>query len=213
MEQAENSTIPTQDTMDSQPDENGNKEAKQTLAESLEILKSYDPKSHYAVDSYIDAQDSFSSWRVGKILEINNDFLKINFDGWSHKWDENIHKNSSKLHPFKMKTPPYTGGNKAAIRNFEFESSRGILIEMIKQLKYFSSQKFDGEDPYLITQFLRGELYVFMDSVMSVNTLIPDPSDVKLIHELFITYLDMFVEYLKQIRSLLRIYIEGRLLN
>ena len=88
MEQAENSTIPTQDTMDSQPDENGNKEAKQTLAESLEILKSYDPKSHYAVDSYIDAQDSFSSWRVGKILEINNDFLKINFDGWSHKWDE-----------------------------------------------------------------------------------------------------------------------------
>lgn len=63
--------------------DNGNE-----LATSLAAYKLYVPKDYYTLGSYIDCFDSFSSWRVGKIIEIDGDNVKVNFDGWPHRWDE-----------------------------------------------------------------------------------------------------------------------------
>jgi hypothetical protein len=50
----------------------------------------YEPIDFYQKNTYVDCKDSVNAWCVARILErCDDDFtLKINFDGWSHKWDE-----------------------------------------------------------------------------------------------------------------------------
>jgi hypothetical protein len=80
-------------------------------------------------------------------------------------------------------------------------------------MNYFSKQSFENNDPYVVTQFLRGDLFIMIDAVLSINQVVTDPNDVKLIHDLFVAFIDMFVEYLKQVTFLLRDFVEGRALN
>lgn len=47
--------------------------------------------SEYLVKgAFIDAKDSVGSWCLAQIVERDDsdDTIKVNFDGWSHKWDE-----------------------------------------------------------------------------------------------------------------------------
>lgn len=63
--------------------------------------------------------DNFNSWRNGYILDIiRNEEIKVRFDGWSYKYDEQHRIGSSKVALFKLHTDPYTGGTKGAIRDF-----------------------------------------------------------------------------------------------
>lgn len=50
----------------------------------------YNPIDHYQKNTYVDCKDSVNAWCVAKILERCDDdcTLRINFDGWSHKWNE-----------------------------------------------------------------------------------------------------------------------------
>lgn len=66
------------------------------LEESLKSLKSYIPHEYYVENSYVDAMDSYSTWRVGKIMEVKDKIVKVNFDGWSHKWDEVNHPSTKR---------------------------------------------------------------------------------------------------------------------
>jgi hypothetical protein len=52
--------------------------------------KKYDPVEYYIENSFIDCKDSINSWCTAKIIERDDrdHTLRINFDGWSHKWDE-----------------------------------------------------------------------------------------------------------------------------
>ncbi len=38
--------------------------------------------------AYVDAKDLVNNWCVALIIERNGNFVKINYDGWPHKWDE-----------------------------------------------------------------------------------------------------------------------------
>jgi len=50
----------------------------------------YNPTDYYQKGAYIDCKDSVNAWCVAKILERCDDdcTLRINFDGWSQKWNE-----------------------------------------------------------------------------------------------------------------------------
>lgn len=90
MIQEENSTPGTNNSND---ETNGptttQSEETNSLTQSLNALKTYNPKIYYQVDSYVDALDSYSTWRNAKILQVmKDDTAKLNFDGWSNKWDE-----------------------------------------------------------------------------------------------------------------------------
>jgi hypothetical protein len=52
--------------------------------------KKYDITDDLLEGSYIDAKDSVQSWCLAQIIERcdSDSTIKINFDGWSHKWDE-----------------------------------------------------------------------------------------------------------------------------
>ena len=63
-------------------------EESNTLSQSINALKTFNPKVNYVVDSYVDAVDSYSTWRVAKIIQVKDDTAKVNYDGWSSRWDE-----------------------------------------------------------------------------------------------------------------------------
>ena len=64
-------------------------EESNSLTQSLNALKTFNPRSTYQVDTYVDAVDSYSTWRVAKILAVTkDDAARLNFDGWASKWDE-----------------------------------------------------------------------------------------------------------------------------
>jgi len=52
--------------------------------------KKYDPVDYCQPGTYLDAKDSVNSWCMAQIIERcdSDNTLKINFDGWSHRWDE-----------------------------------------------------------------------------------------------------------------------------
>jgi len=52
--------------------------------------KKFDPIDFYLKDTYVDCKDSVNNWCLARILERCDDdrTIKVNFDGWSHKWDE-----------------------------------------------------------------------------------------------------------------------------
>jgi len=54
--------------------------------------KKYEPIDFYLKDTFVDCKDSVNNWCLGRVLERCEDdhTLKVNFDGWSHKWDEVI---------------------------------------------------------------------------------------------------------------------------
>ncbi len=62
----------------------------QSASSKLAKLNSYDPREYYVKDCYVDVLDAYSTWRIGKILEIKDNIATVNMDGWSHKWNEVI---------------------------------------------------------------------------------------------------------------------------
>jgi hypothetical protein len=60
-----------------------------------------------------------------------------------------------------------------------------------------SGKEFEIGDPNVITQFLRGELYVLIDSVLSISATFKLTSDMKLVSDLFETFLAFFNKYLE----------------
>lgn len=214
MIQGENSSLNTnENSTDIQSTTSSKSDPSSSLNESLNILKNFNPKSLYIVNSYVDALDSYSTWRVAKILEINGEYAKLNFDGWSHKWDENIKLTGHKIAPFKKITPPYTGGNKGAIRDFDLEQSREVLVKTIEQMNSIANQGFMINDPNRITQFLRGELYILLDSILSISQPIKSSSDLKLVSDFIENFISVFVKYLEILPSTLRQFIDGKTLN
>lgn len=87
--QADNSSTQQSDSsVDTQSSNNQKPEQNNPLAASIQAYKSYVAKNHFLIDSYVDVYDSYSTWRVAKILEVTGEHIKVNFDGWAHKWDE-----------------------------------------------------------------------------------------------------------------------------
>ena len=64
------------------------KKKENLLKDYLLKLKNYKQTQNYLINSYVDCFDSSSVWRVAKIQNIQGNDITLNFDGWSHKWDE-----------------------------------------------------------------------------------------------------------------------------
>ncbi len=92
--QADNSSTQQSDTsVETQTSNNQKPEQNNPLAASIQAYKSFVLKNYYQIDSYVDVFDSYSTWRVAKILEVTGDHIRVNFDGWAHKWDEVTFRN------------------------------------------------------------------------------------------------------------------------
>mmetsp|Transcript_26181 Transcript_26181/g.46675 ORF Transcript_26181/g.46675 Transcript_26181/m.46675 type:complete len:2194 (-) Transcript_26181:2-6583(-) len=113
---------------------------------------------------YVDAKDSVNSWCVALVLDIDQQRVKLHYEGWSHKWEAWLPIQSDKLAPFRMHSKRYTGQNKQAIREWvltEAELARveASLLELVNSGFAWPAQS--------ISQFLRGELFILVDCVMT----------------------------------------------
>ena len=128
-------------------------EESNSLLQSINAIKTYNPKIAYVTDNYVDAYDSNFTWRVAKILQVKGEIATVNFDGWSNKWNEveeliiyifnltlqELKIGGTNIAPFKRVTSPYTGGTKGAVREFSFEDSKPTIIAVGNfQIEFFS---------------------------------------------------------------------------
>ena len=110
------STQPVQESLTPNPDahlssaqlvakETANKHElakKHTLFSAPEALK---------VQSFVDAKDQVNNWCVAYVIEENldNNTVKLHFEGWSQRFEIVLKRNSNKMAPFRSHTRGYTG--------------------------------------------------------------------------------------------------------
>ena len=67
-----------------------------------------DWRANLGVGDCIDAQDQDSNWYDSKVVEVNHvGELKVNFGGWTAKWDTWFLRNDEKLQPVHTKVPDW----------------------------------------------------------------------------------------------------------
>ena len=123
---------------------------------------------------YIDAKDSVNNWCVAKIIDhdLQHNRIQIHFDGWSQRYDEMVRPGSSRIATFRKYTQGYTGQSKVALRDFDLNYSYQVtLLNRIQRV--IESDFLCFKDANECTQFIRGELYIYFDSLM---TLVSEPA-------------------------------------
>ena len=47
-----------------------------------------DSDNIYGKGMYVDAKDTVNCWCVAEVLDVDNNYLKIHYEGWSEKYNE-----------------------------------------------------------------------------------------------------------------------------
>lgn len=91
----------------------------------------------------------------------------VHFDGWSSKYDDYI--TLGRLAPFRKYTQGYTGQRNVALR--EFTLNYTYQVTLLNKMEQITSSGFRCfADPMQCTQFIRGELYLHFDSLITLPT-------------------------------------------
>lgn len=114
-----------------------------------------------------------------------------------------VHKiGSSKITPFRQNTINYTGGIKNPSRDFEFSDiiqMKGnvwsLFNQLIERMNSFIASKFLVDSAHNFTQFIRGELFIVIDFILSFQKS-PSPSDMPHLVEIIDKFLELANYYL-----------------
>ena len=118
--------------------------------------------------SYIDAKDSMNDWCVAEVSEIceKKKTITVIYDGWGQRAATYPFR-SAKIAPFRKNTTKYTGPKRIAIR--EWKISEQELTEMQTQLNQILESNLSNDDPFFITQFYRGKIYIFIENLLTCD--------------------------------------------
>jgi len=165
-------------------------------------INSFDPLKTYVKDTYIDMYD-VNTWRVGIITKREDDHIEVHFEGWPEKYDvAKVKVTEFRVAPFRRYTKGYTGDVKSTHRTFEYSQEvKKVMEEKVKELL---ANSFNVKDGYEFTQFFRGELFFYVDALLTSLSASPsNPESVlnpKFIPEI-LTFLELclqvIVEWLK----------------
>jgi hypothetical protein len=123
------------------------------------------------VDSYVDAKDQVNNWCVAQVVDADHDqrTVKLHFEGWSSRYDIEVKRNSTKIAPFRTYSIGYTGQQKSAFREYKFNPSYTALLN--NKMKEVITTNFKCfKRPYEVTQFMRGEFFYYLDSLLTMQT-------------------------------------------
>jgi hypothetical protein len=182
--------------------------AKQENVQELDQQLNNTHKTLDLLDMFIDAKDSVNNWCVAKIIDHNlqNGRITIHFDGWSPRYDEEVRITSSRIAAFRKYTIAYTGQTKVALRDHDLNYV--YQVTMINQIQKIIQSEFKCfESANECTQFIRGELFIYFDSLVSL-TMSATPADIQKIFEfstevfkLCLKWIDIFPNYLDIYKS------------
>ena len=97
--------------------------------------------------------------------------MKLHFEGWSLRYDIEVKRNSTKIAPFRTHSLGYTGQQKSAFRDFKFNPSYMALLSN-RCREIIDSEFKCFQRPYEITQFLRGEFFYYVDSLLTMGNVV-----------------------------------------
>ena len=163
-------------------------------------------REDWKVGSYLDYQDlAARQWSVVKILEINHskDELTFEFDGWPKKWNTTCKISSNKLVPFRLKSQGYTGPKENSARDFTYRPEEIDFIE--RRLKTCINGSLSQSSPIETTQFIRGELFTFVDNLLVTNYRKADYPRVGVFLTVVVDYI---VEWMKRASEFFPLYYE-----
>ena len=132
--------------------------------------------------------------------KVEDGYIKLHFEGWSARYETRVKQNSNKIAPFRSHTRGYSGQAKGAYRDWKLNLAHQSHIE--SRVKEVIQTKFlCFESAHECTQFIRGELYFYLDSILTLFShqradelpLVIDLAD--LCFKLLLTWLEIFPNY------------------
>ena len=146
---------------------------KQAKAFTLARVAQSEYEEPLCLDFYVDAKDSINNWCVALIKKVNHDekSVRLSFEGWSSKYDVEVKRVSTKIAPFRTHTQGYTGQSKTAYRDFKLQQPYMVFLEK-KIQEILDSNFLCFQSAIEVTQFLRGELYYYVDSLLTLHQVI-----------------------------------------
>ena len=114
------------------------------------------------LDRLVDVKGNDNTWKVGKVLKIEQDNAIINFDGWS-SYTSTYPVVSKRLAPFRRYTVKYTG---MQTTKRPWTLTEKEMTTMESRLSRRLEKSLYCKDAYNTTQFYRGELYIFMENLI-----------------------------------------------
>jgi len=160
--------------------------------------------------NYIDLYDK-KDWRVAEILEIDENSISAHYEAWTSKYDEkSIPKTSILIAPFRYHTTGYTGQKTQAYRFVDFNEI--LHNDFFNKMNILIENKFDEKSGFStqeITEFIRGKLFIYSDSLISMMdsfkpTLVGVHEIFKFIEKLMefiIVYLQIFVLNIEEYKA------------
>lgn len=135
------------------------------LKERLLLVKNNpNPFGNVKPGLWVDAMDTINSWLTAQIEEVEDNTIKVHFDGWPHKWDEWMRITSYKVAPFRRHSVGYTGQTKVAIRKEEYSLEQ--YKKLIEKVDICIQNNLKGLGAGETTQFYRGEVFVALDNIL-----------------------------------------------
>ncbi len=154
-----------------------------SLDEACRLSELYDPAKAFVVSRYLDVKDQ-NVWRVAVVTGVSNSAVSIHYEAWAYKYDEqNLPLTSPRLALFRRCTSGYTGQERQAYRPFKFSPEKHAQYEL--RLQQILANEGTVESAEEFTQFLRGELFFYVDSLLTLSHhSLPDESAVDSIFRL-----------------------------
>eukprot|EP00826_Nyctotherus_ovalis_P031975 TRINITY_DN2577_c0_g7_i1.p1 TRINITY_DN2577_c0_g7~~TRINITY_DN2577_c0_g7_i1.p1 ORF type:complete len:277 (-),score=78.87 TRINITY_DN2577_c0_g7_i1:697-1527(-) len=158
-------------------------------------IASFSPISTYCLHSFVDLYDT-NTWRVGIVTQVQDNCIDVHFEGWAPKYDEkNVKVTEFRVEPFRKYTRGYTGQVKSTYRVFAYSSEE--RKEMERRLRETVEKRF-VEEALEFTRFFRGELFFFVDSLLT--SLAVSPPSAELVPEILLfldSTLNAMIEWMK----------------
>lgn len=150
---------------------------------------------------YVDAVDTINAWCVAQIVEIDDNMVKVHFDGWPPKWDDWMKITSYKIAPFRKNAIGYTGQTKIAIRKGELTPEE--YLQLIHKIDICIQNNLKGLGAHETTQFYRGELFCTLDHLMGRSYEASDEALYEVAIKFIKKCLELVATYLKLIPEML----------
>lgn len=122
-------------------------------------------ENYYKLKSWCDAKDQKGDWCLGRIKQKKKNVIVVHFDGWSDRYKVFYCTHSSNLAPLRKHSRGYTGQPSVALREWEFNEN-ALRADEAKMSK-LTSAKFQCFNPFDLASFIRGDLFVHIDCLLT----------------------------------------------
>ncbi|CAD8174555.1 unnamed protein product [Paramecium pentaurelia] len=176
------------------------------FAELIQHIKNTSPQ--FTIGQYADAYDNYSSWRMCKVINLTSDLITVQYDGWSQKYDETHKLKVGRVVYFRSHTELYTGAQKSAVREFYIAKEVDHIQQVIEKMQKLIVSDFANVEAQDVCQFVRGELYLLIDSVMQEQQQYTQ-GEFKMTTDLIEAFIRFFIFWANRILEKINIYIQG----